>query len=57
MNEQTKLDKNHYRIFALSGAGGVFDFYDLVLFTFLISQLQSSLNINAEYIFLASDIS
>ena len=35
MNEQTKLNKNHYRIFALSWAGWVFDFYDLVLFTFL----------------------
>lgn len=28
MNEQEHLDKNHYRIFALSWAGWVFDFYD-----------------------------
>ena len=48
MNEQTKLNKNHYMIFGLSWAGWVFDFYDLVLFTFLISEIQSSLNINAE---------
>ena len=48
MNEKTKLDKDHYMIFGLSWAGWVFDFYDLVLFTFLISELQSSLNINAE---------
>ncbi len=48
MNEQTKLDKQHYRIFALSWAGWVFDFYDLVLFTFLVSQLQTSLNFSAE---------
>ena len=48
MNEQTKLSKDHYKIFGLSWAGWVFDFYDLVLFTFLVSQLQSSLNINAE---------
>ena len=48
MNEQNKLDRNHYMIFGLSWAGWVFDFYDLVLFTFLISEIQSSLNINAE---------
>lgn len=47
MNEETKLSKHHYRIFALSWAGWVFDFYDLVLFTFLISEIQASLNINA----------
>ena len=57
MNEQTKLDKNHYRIFALSWAGWVFDFYDLVLFTFLISQLQSSLNINTEMLSLCLGLS
>ena len=57
MNEQTKLDKNHYKIFGLSWAGWVFDFYDLVLFTFLISQLQASLNINAEMLSLCLGIS
>ena len=57
MNEQTKLDKNHYRIFALSWAGWVFDFYDLVLFTFLISQLQNSLNINTEMLSLCLGLS
>ena len=57
MNEQTKLDKNHYRIFALSWAGWVFDFYDLVLFTFLVSQLQSSLNFSAEMLSLCLGIS
>ena len=57
MNEQTKLDKNHYRIFPLSWAGWVFDFYDLVLFTFLISQLQSSLNFSAEMLALCLGIS
>lgn len=57
MNEQTKLDKNHYRIFALSWAGWVFDFYDLVLFTFLISQLQADLNFSAEMLALCLGIS
>ena len=56
MNEQTKLDKNHYRIFALSWAGWVFDFYDLVLFTFLISQLQADLNFSAEMLALCLGI-
>lgn len=57
MNEQTKLDKDHYRIFGLSWAGWVFDFYDLVLFTFLISQLQADLNFSAEMLSLCLGIS
>ncbi|ADC46853.1 MFS transporter [Methanobrevibacter ruminantium M1] len=57
MNEQTKLSKDHYMIFGLSWAGWVFDFYDLVLFTFLISQLQSSLHINAEMLALCLGLS
>ena len=57
MNEKTKLDKNHYRIFGLSWAGWVFDFYDLVLFTFLISQLQTSLNFSAEMLSICLGIS
>ena len=57
MNEETKLNKNHYRIFALSWAGWVFDFYDLVLFTFLVTEIQSSLNMNAEMLSLCLGIS
>ena len=57
MNEETTLTKDHYRIFGLSWAGWVFDFYDLVLFTFLVSQLQSSLNINAEMLSLCLGLS
>ena len=57
MNEQTKLDKNHYRIFGLSWAGWVFDFYDLMLFTFLVSQLQSSLHISTEMLSLCLGLS
>ena len=44
MNEEHKLNKDHYMIFGLSWAGWVFDFYDLVLFTFLVSHLQTSLH-------------
>ncbi len=57
MNEQTKLDKDHYKIFGLSWAGWVFDFYDLVLFTFLVSQLQTSLHFSAEMLSLCLGIS
>ena len=57
MNEQTKLNKDHYRIFGLSWAGWVFDFYDLVLFTFLVSEIQSSLNITTEMLSLCLGIS
>ena len=57
MNEQTKLNKHHYRIFALSWAGWVFDFYDLVLFTFLVTQIQSSLHFSAEMLSLCLGLS
>ncbi len=57
INEQTKLNKHHYRIFALSWAGWVFDFYDLVLFTFLVTQLQSSLHFSAEMLSLCLGLS
>lgn len=57
MNEEKKLTKDHYKIFGLSWIGWVFDFYDLVLFTFLISQLQTSLNITAEMLSLCLGLS
>ncbi|MGA3015177.1 MAG: MFS transporter [Bacteroidales bacterium] len=36
LNEYDKLSKAHYKILAMSWAGWVFDFYDLILFTFLL---------------------
>jgi MFS family permease len=36
LNEYEKLDSRHYKILAMSWAGWVFDFYDLILFTFLL---------------------
>jgi MFS family permease len=57
MNEASKLTKDHYKIFGLSWAGWVFDFYDLVLFTFLMSEIQSSLHFSAEMISLCLGIS
>ena len=57
MNEETKLNKDHYRIFGLSWAGWVFDFYDLVLFTFLVTQLQTELHFSAGMLSLCLGIS
>ena len=57
MNEETKLTKDHYRIFGLSWAGWVFDFYDLMLFTFLVSHLQADLHFSAEMLSLCLGIS
>ena len=57
MNEETKLTKDHYRIFALSWAGWVFDFYDLILFTFLVTQLQADLHFSAEMLSLCLGMS
>lgn len=57
MNEQTKLQKDHYMIFGLSWAGWVFDFYDLMLFTFLVPHLQTSLHFSAEMLALCLGIS
>jgi MFS family permease len=36
LNEYEKLTSSHYKILAMSWAGWVFDFYDLILFTFLL---------------------
>ena len=36
LNEYDKLSPTHYKILAMSWAGWVFDFYDLILFTFLL---------------------
>ena len=57
MNEHEKLNRNHYMIFGLSWEGWVFDFYDLVLFTFLIAPIQASLGFSAEMLSLCLGIS
>ena len=57
LNEAKKLTKDHYMIFGLSWAGWVFDFYDLFLFTFLTSEIQSSLGFSAGMLSLCLSIS
>jgi MFS family permease len=36
LNESEKITRQHYKILTMSWAGWVFDFYDLILFTFLL---------------------
>ena len=57
LNEAKELTKDHHMIFGLSWAGWVFDFYDLFLFTFLTSEIQSSLGITAGMLSLCLSIS
>lgn len=44
LNEYEKPSWEHYGIFALCWAGWVFDFYDLILFTFLIIPIGAELH-------------
>jgi MFS family permease len=44
LNEYEKPTKEHYKILLLSWAGWVFDFYDLILYTFLMIQIKNELH-------------
>ena len=46
LNEYEKLTKEHYKIFGLSWAGWIFDFYDLMLFSFLIMPIGADLGLS-----------
>lgn len=46
LNESEKPHKQHYQILLMSWAGWVFDFYDLMLFTFLLIPIGKELNLN-----------
>ncbi|HRZ22050.1 MAG TPA: MFS transporter, partial [Bacteroidales bacterium] len=53
LNESPTITRQHYRILIMSWAGWVFDFYDLILFTFLlipISQEYGFSNLQMSYI-------
>jgi len=47
LNQYEKPTSTHYRILFMSWAGWVFDFYDLILFTFLLSFIGKELNLDA----------
>lgn len=46
LNEQEKPTKTHYRILMMSWAGWVFDFYDLMLYTFLLTLIGKDLGLS-----------
>jgi len=43
LNEYSKPESKHYQILLMSWAGWVFDFYDLILFTFLLIPIKKEL--------------
>ncbi len=45
LNEQKKLTRRHFNILLMSWAGWVFDFYDLILYTFLMGSIKKDLNL------------
>jgi MFS family permease len=46
LNEYEKPVKEHYQVLFMSWAGWVFDFYDLILFTFLLMPIGQELNLS-----------
>jgi len=57
LNEYEKPSREHYRILLMSWAGWVFDFYDLILFTFLLIPIGKELalsNVELSYVLGAS---
>jgi MFS family permease len=46
LNQYDRPDRIHFKIFGLSWAGWVFDFYDLILFTFLIIPIGHELHLS-----------
>jgi len=46
LNQYEKPTRDHYKILGLSWAGWVFDFYDLILFTFLIIPIGKELQLS-----------
>ncbi|TAL70105.1 MAG: MFS transporter [Bacteroidetes bacterium] len=46
LNESEKPGKQHYQILFMSWAGWVFDFYDLMLFTFLLMPIGKELHLS-----------
>ncbi|MBZ0159280.1 MAG: MFS transporter [bacterium] len=47
LNEYEKPTRSHYQILLMSWAGWVFDFYDLILYTFLLIPIGQELNFSS----------
>jgi len=45
LNESVKITRQHYNILLMSWAGWVFDFYDLILYTFLMGSIKAELSL------------
>jgi MFS family permease len=45
LNQHTRLTRAHYKILLVSWAGWVFDFYDLILFSFLLGPIGAELGL------------
>jgi MFS family permease len=48
LNEHARPTAVHYRILALTWAGWLFDFYDLILYTFLLGPISAELGLGRE---------
>src|SRR5207244_78834 len=48
LNEHERPTAVHYRILALTWAGWLFDFYDLILYTFLLAPISRELGLGRE---------
>jgi hypothetical protein len=46
LNQSDKLTSSHYMILCISSAGWIFDFYNLMLFSFLVVPIKKSLGIS-----------
>lgn len=46
LNQHARLTKEHYKILLVSWAGWVFDFYDLILFSFLLRPIGAELGLS-----------
>jgi MFS family permease len=46
LNQHARLTKAHYKILLVSWAGWVFDFYDLILFSFLLKPIGAELGLS-----------
>lgn len=57
LKEAKSLTKEHFRVFGLTWAGWVFDFYDLMLFTYLTVALQKDLGLTPAMLSLCIGIS
>ncbi len=57
LNQYKSPTKDHYKILGLSWAGWVFDFYDLILFTFLVIPIGKELHLSTVMLSYALGIS